>query len=226
MPLEEAAVRLAGWGFLATPDLPDRPGPARLLVAIRKVPTLLHYDPERVEFWVAPDGRGRRRTIDWETPMPLASPFSWGPVRIGDRLGVTNDYLSFGGQLRADRIGDVLALVFESPAPILRRGGHSQPWDPGAAGMGAFFARLLVPVGATHAFEARVNAAEPLVRYAAFVADFVERCRRHPQLRVADGSLWVLLRAEERRLERDHPAAWQAGAELLAAGTGDLAASR
>jgi hypothetical protein len=225
MPLEAGAARLAGWGFLATPDLPDRPGPARLLIAIRQAPTLLHYDPERVEFWVAPDGRGRRRTIDWETRMPLTSPFSWGPVRIGDRFGVTNDYLSFGGRLRADLVGDIRTLVFESPAPILRRGGHSQPWDPGAAGMGAFFARLLVPVGATLEFEARVNAAAPLVRYAAFVADFVDRCRRHAQLRVADAQLWVLLGAEERRLRRDHPAAWRAGAELLATGMQDVTAS-
>ena len=44
----EAAQRLADWGFLAEPDLPDRPGPAYLLVALRDRPTLRHYDPEVV----------------------------------------------------------------------------------------------------------------------------------------------------------------------------------
>ncbi len=47
-----AAELLADWGFLADPDLPNRPGPAFLLVAIRAKPTLRHYDPELVEYWV------------------------------------------------------------------------------------------------------------------------------------------------------------------------------
>src|SRR5262245_54573126 len=41
-----AAHRLDRWGFLADPDFPDRPGPASLIVALRDVPTLRHYDPE------------------------------------------------------------------------------------------------------------------------------------------------------------------------------------
>ncbi len=212
-----AAVRLASWGFLASPDLPDRPGPAHLLVAIRPKPTLRHFDPESVTFWVADAGRGRRVTIDGDTAMPLAIPFSWGPIRIVDRLGITNDYLTFGGQLSADRIDDAIVLVFVSPAPLLRRGGHSQPLDPGAAGIGAFLARILVPVGSVPDLEPRLSAAQPLVRYAAFVADFVARCRGHRELRIDDPSLWVLFRAEEMRLRRDHPEDWTAGEDLLAA---------
>ena len=44
------ATELAGqvdhWGFVAQPDLPDRPGPAFLLVALRPAPTLQHYRSE------------------------------------------------------------------------------------------------------------------------------------------------------------------------------------
>src|ERR671925_423881 len=112
-----AALRLADWGFLATPDLPDRPGPASLLVAIRPRPTLRHYDPEVVQLWVPEDGHGARRLIDQTTAMPLALEFTWGPIRIEDRLHVVNDYLSFGGRLTADRIDDATILVFVSPAP-------------------------------------------------------------------------------------------------------------
>jgi hypothetical protein len=38
--LSAAAQRLAPWGFLADPDLPDRPGPASLIIALRAQPTL------------------------------------------------------------------------------------------------------------------------------------------------------------------------------------------
>ena len=44
-----AAGLLANLGFLAGSDLPARPGPAYLLVALRPAPTLHHYDPERVD---------------------------------------------------------------------------------------------------------------------------------------------------------------------------------
>ena len=58
---KHAAELLADWGFLADPDLPDRPGPAFLLVAIRATPTFRHYDPELVEYWITgPRGFGVR----------------------------------------------------------------------------------------------------------------------------------------------------------------------
>ena len=50
-PPSAVADRLADWGFLANPDLPDRPGPAELLVAIRPRPSFRHFDPEIVEYW-------------------------------------------------------------------------------------------------------------------------------------------------------------------------------
>ena len=43
------ATELAGqvdhWGFVAHPDLPDGPGPAFLLVALRPAPTLQRREP-------------------------------------------------------------------------------------------------------------------------------------------------------------------------------------
>ena len=72
---------LANWGFLAEPDLPDRPGPAWLLVAIRPVPTLRHFDPELVEYWVSEKGRGRRD--DHVRDADAAEP----PVLVGTHPG-------------------------------------------------------------------------------------------------------------------------------------------
>ena len=212
-----AAGCLADWGFLASPDLPDRPGPARLLVAIRRVPTLRHFDPELVEFWVSEEGRGRRATISYATAMPLERDYSWGLIRITDRLRVSNEYLTFGGRLAADVVDATVVLVFTSPAPLLRRGGHSQLWDPAAEWMAGFFARLMVAVDYAPGFEARVVSADPLVRYAAFVGDCTAGFRASSTRRLDQPAMWALMEEEERRLRSDHPEAWDAGDRLLAA---------
>lgn len=209
----EAAQRLAGWGFLATPDLPDRPGPASLLVAIRARPTLHHYDPELVTYWVSEGGRGRPRTLTYASALPVDEEVSWGRIRLTDRLAVSNEYLTFGAYLVADMVDGVLVACFTSDAPLLRSGGHSQGWDPGGEQLGAFFGRLILAVDYVPGFEARLAAARPLERYAAFVADAVRRYRASRTLRDRS-ALWPLLAAEARRLAERDPAAWRAGLDL------------
>ena len=97
---------LENLGFVARSDLPDRPGPAYLLVAFRPAPTLRHYDPELVQYWATSDGRGTLRTLTRKTTLPIDTEFSWGMVRIVDRLKVSNEYLTFGGRLAAAGILD------------------------------------------------------------------------------------------------------------------------
>lgn len=209
-----AATMLADLGFLASSDLPDRPGPAYLLVALRDAPTLRHYDPEAVEYWVSEGDRGVRRTLTRDTALPIDIEFSWGLVRIVDRLHVTNEYLTFGGRLTADAIDGVRVAVFTSPAPLLRRGGHSQGWDRGADNLGAYFARLMVSVDYAPGFERCVARADPISRYAAFVADAMARYRASSVLRAEQPELWSLLQAAERRLRTEHPVEWAAGEGL------------
>ena len=173
-----AAELLADWGFLADPDLPDRPGPAYLLVAIRAKPTLRHYDPELVEYWVTDDkDHGVNETITFASRLPRQGEFSWGRISVIDRKGVANRYLTFGGTLRAERINGEVICVFESPAPLLRRGGHSQGWDTGAHSVGGFFGRFRAAAGYQHEFERRAAHTDPVTRYAAFVNEFVTRYR-------------------------------------------------
>jgi hypothetical protein len=212
--------RIAEWGFLSNPDLPDRPGPAYLLVALRPVPTLRHYDPESIEYWVTEAGRGRQRRLTRATPMPLSEPFSWGMIRLVDRLHVTNEYLTFGGRLDAGTVDDATVVAFTSPAPLLRRGGHSQGWDAGADLVGAFFARLMVGVDYRSGFEATIADASPTARYAAFIRDAEDR-RRAGRTSSTDSELGRLIRHEASRLRVDAPEAWAAGAELLAASGAD-----
>ena len=209
-----AARLLRDWGFLAVPDLPDRPGPAYLLVAIRAAPTLRHFDPELIRFWATEGQKGVQRFLSRGSPLPVDREFSWGLVQIEDRLKVTNEYLAFGGHLSAEMIDDELIAVFSSPAPLLRRGGHSQPWDRGADSIGAYFGRFLADVACSPAFEAEAADADPVARYAAFLADAVERYRESRVLRVVDPDLWALLRAEEHRLQAQHPSEWAQGQHL------------
>lgn len=221
-PIDEALLapapseRLADLGFVAGPDLPDRPGPAFLLVALRDAPTLRHYDPERIEYWVSEHGRGVRQELTRDTPMPIDGPFSWGMIRLSDRFGVSNEYLAFGGRLSAAAVDGATIAVFTSPAPMLRRGGHSQIWDEGTEQLGAFFARLIAAVDTFPGLETRLATADPLVRYALFLADVVERYRASAELRALDPTVWVVLRAEEQLLRREHPDEWREGTAILA----------
>jgi hypothetical protein len=149
-----------------------------------------------------------------ETRLPIDADFSWGLIRIVDRLHVTNEYLTFGGRLTADAMDGVVVAVFTSPVPLLRRGGHSQGWDRGADNLGAYFARLMVPVDFAPGFERRIARANPTTRYAAFIADAMARCRASSVLRAGQPELWSLLGAEERRLRAGWPDEWAAGNAL------------
>jgi hypothetical protein len=209
-----AAPLLADLGFLSSSDLPARPGPAYLLVALRDKPTLQHYDPESVEYWVSLAGRGTRRLLTRSSQLPFETDFSWGLIRIMDRLRVTNEYLTFGGHLSVDLVGDAAVAAFVSPAPLLRRGGHSQGWDPGAETLGAFFGRFLLAVDYTPGFEGNAAEADPIARYAAFVGDAMTRYRSSPILRAQQADLWNVLQAEERRLRAAHPTEWARGETL------------
>jgi hypothetical protein len=211
----DIASRILPWGFLVHPDLPDEPGPAFLLVGIRPAPTLRHYDPEAVDYWVTEAGRGERRTLTHATPMPRSENFSWGQIRLVDRLGVSNEYMTFGGHLDAAAVDDVVVAAFASPAPLLRRGGHSQAWDLGADAIGAFFGRLMVAVDFRPGFEAALAAAPPLTRYAAFVRDRIARFHRDPEASSLDAALARLLAAEGVRLERAARGHWDAAGALL-----------
>ncbi|HET7027546.1 MAG TPA: hypothetical protein VFI28_07630 [Candidatus Limnocylindrales bacterium] len=212
----DAARRLGDWGFVAHADLPDAPGPAFLIVSLRDRPTLRHFDPEVIELWRAEAGRGVRRTIDRHTRLPGDARFSWGSIRVVDRVHAVNVYVTFGGRVLADDVDGARVVVLVSPAPLLRSGGHSQTADTAADDVAAFFARLVGAIEERPGLEGRLAAASPISLYAAFLEDAANRLHRSPSLAATRHDLCAIVAAERARLHRDERAEWEAGTGLLA----------
>jgi hypothetical protein len=209
---------LADLGFsLINSGRPDAPSGANLLVALRATPTLHHFDPEAVTYWTSVEGRGRPIRLDSETALPLEVLVSWGGVRVVDRLGVDNRFLTFGGTLRAVVLDDAESVAaLRSPGPIARGGGHSQGLDPLEAEIGAFFGRLMVPVDFEAGAETRLAATPPLELYAAFIRDARDRLAAAAGFRTAETGFAGWVTAQAARLVAHEPEAWAAGADLLA----------
>jgi hypothetical protein len=212
-----AAQRLQHLGFLLESPSSGETTGWRLLVALRSQPTLEHFDVEVVRFWRTGDDRkGHPRELNVETPAPLRTEFSWGPLALVDRREAQNEFATLGGELRVDRAGPgMIVAAFASPGPILRLGGHSQAADAEGLELGAFFGRMMVPIDFEPGVEQAISAATPLERYAAFVAFEESRYSSHAALRAEEGAAASVIAGEAHRLASDEPASWDAGQELL-----------
>jgi hypothetical protein len=206
-------------GFSVVTDVdPANPAATELVVAVREEPTLRHFDPEVVAFWAPENGRSRPREVDRDSRMPFSGRYEWGRISIADRLGLTNQWLSFGGTVRAaDLDDDTTVVLFHSPAPIQRWSGHSQGLDLLTPEMGAFFGRLMIPIDFEPGAEGRIVSTDPLVLYCAFVSDATARSSRSSRYLQADRPFVSWADGEARRLRAAEPAAWAYGGELLRA---------
>jgi hypothetical protein len=215
--LADTARELANLGFeLRDGSLPGtHPGP-RLLVALRDHPTLEHFDPEEVTFWEARAGRGRLATLARAGAVPATRPWSWGPIHVTDRIPVSNQFLGFGGTLLVGTLDATTMLAaFTSRAPIVRWAGHSQGVDPLVDEIGAFFARLMVPIDYQEGAEARVAEANPEALYAMFLEHSLARLRHSARLRDSDPKVTGWIEHESHRLAHDAPTQWRDGQALL-----------
>jgi hypothetical protein len=214
--IDEAARHVERLGFLdVNGTAPQAGGGANLVVALRERPVLTHFDPERVEHWVAVDGRGRPAEITRATVLPLERPFSWGTIRVVDRLEVYNSFLTFGGTVRAvARDAATTLVVLSSHAPILRSTGHSQGVDLSTGEVGAFFARMMIPIDFTPGAEARIAASSPVTVYAAFHASVHGRLDESDDLRESHPEFDAWCRRERQRLATLFGADWEAGQTL------------
>ncbi len=215
---DEAARHVEHLGFLdVNGTSPGAPGGANLVVALRAQPALTHFDPERVEHWVAASGKGRPAEITRKTAVPLERPFSWGTIRVVDRLEVFNSFLAFGGTVRAvARDPATTLVVLSSHAPILRSTGHSQGVDLSTGEVGAFFARMMIPIDFTPGAEARIAEASPMALYAAFHASVQARLEASSELRASHPEFAAWCGRERGRLAGLFGPEWEAGRALAA----------
>lgn len=201
-------------GFLLVPGAPFARGRAYLLVALRSAPTLAHFDPERVDYWTNVGGRGMAASLDWPSHAPEMQEFSWGLIRVVDRLNVSNEFVCFGGRLEIERVDDVKVAVFSSEAPILARGGHSQDWEVGSQEIYAYLGRLRAAADPRATLERHLASMSPVARYAAFVAESVETIAAGERRADWRWASRLTLLDERRRLRDQYPADWTAGDEL------------
>jgi len=214
--LNSVGPRLANLGFeLVEPDKTQGEETSHLLIALRPKPTLQHYDPETISYWTSDGARGHPASLDRETRFPIDTDYAWGEIELTDRLGVKNEFLSFGGAVIARMTPDATVLIdYSSHAPILRWSGHSQASDPLAAEVGAFFARIKVPIDFAPGAEALVAKAAPRTFYCAFVQFVRERLMQAHGLREANRWLADWSSRESQRLEPAAADHWQAAIEL------------
>jgi len=207
---------LANLGFeLVEPDHSAPDDTSHLLAALRPQATLRHFDPETIGYWITDSDRGRAASLDREERFPVVADFAWGRITLTDRLGVKNEFLSFGGTMRAQMTDDTTVLAdFSSHAPILRWSGHSQSTDPLAAEVGAFFARIKVPIDFVPGAEAMVAKATPRTLYCAFIQYVRERLGQGRTLREANRWLAEWSSRESQRMDATANEHWRAAAEL------------
>jgi peptidoglycan hydrolase-like protein with peptidoglycan-binding domain len=216
--LRQAAERLARLGFVVVNGShPEETGTAQLLVALRSRPTLEHFDTELVEHWTTIGGRGRIEEITRSTPIPRQGTFSWGTIRAVDRVEAFNSFMGFGGDVTLAALdAETTIVVFESPALIVRSTGHSQSVDPLTSEVGAFFARMKVPIDFSPGAEQRIAALSPRALHAAMLASLQRRYARTEALREAHPAIAAWASREARRMRDEHAADWEAGAQLAA----------
>jgi hypothetical protein len=214
--VDQAGRVLSGLGFeLLEPDRMSGSDTSHLLVAIRPTPTLSHFDPESIDLWVTTEGKGRPLRLDRETRYPLTVDYTWGLISLTDRLGVTNQFLSFGGTLRAVMTPEATVMAdFSSRAPIIRGSGHSQSVDPLAAEAGAFFGRIKVPIDFVPGAEAMLAKAAPRTLYCAFIQTVRERLLQARTLRESNRWLADWTNRESQRMEASAPDHWKAALDL------------
>lgn len=214
--LEGVGRLLAGLGFeLVQPDRTGVDDTSHLLVALRAKPTLQHFDPDSIDYWITDGARGHAAKLDREARFPVVADYAWGRLTLTDRLDVKNEFLSFGGTLRAQMTADATVLVdFSSHAPILRWSGHSQSTDPLASEVGAFLARIKVPIDFVPGAEALVSKAAPSTLYCAFIQFVRERLAQAHALREANRWLTEWSSRESQHMETAAPDHWRAASEL------------
>ncbi|MCS7061124.1 MAG: hypothetical protein RMN25_08140 [Anaerolineae bacterium] len=109
------------WGYLLLPDAhPYAPGQHRLLIAMREVPTEMHFDPESIRLRMGESGD----SLNWSTirlkyPLYGQRQVGLGRISISDRVDKRIEFFTYGGTIEAIHEHDQIVYALRSSAPIL-----------------------------------------------------------------------------------------------------------
>jgi len=195
---------MENWGYLLIHKLhPDSPGCRELLIALRRVPTEKHFDPEEVRLWLRDDyGFARLNTFTVETARLEASPepkhICPGLVVLGDRKGKQVEFFTFGGLLGIILGSGEVILRLRSPAPILL---VTEEQEDAASRLAIETEALMGEVHARWGKEdegylRQLAQVDPFEFYIASLNTILKRYQEHPTLQEEDPELYNLVQDE------------------------------
>lgn len=117
----ELFTQMQAWGYyLPTKSHPHSPGYPGLYVAVRRLPTESHYDPESVELCLLTAREVVERVhLTRHSHIPHVQRVCPGRVSLHDRFNKRADFYTYGAQLQGVGSQDEVIYVFTSSAPIL-----------------------------------------------------------------------------------------------------------
>lgn len=113
--------RMEDWGYYLLPKShPDSPGYTGLIIAIRKIPTRLHFDPESIHLRLSDENNlASWMTLRLNSPVSKSMQVCPGRVVLTDRVNKRIYFFVFGGTLEAVTIPGERVYSVYSPAPVL-----------------------------------------------------------------------------------------------------------
>ena len=161
----------SGFELVGRPH-PRSPGFGGLFVAMRRIHTGRHYDPELIQLQLS-DGQGypAAATLHMDSDLGERTQVCPGQIEIADRVNKRIGFFTFGGEIDAARVEGLTIFTIRSPAPIVSlpdRFSDEMTDQQLASGTEALWARLRVRWGVNDAaFMRRMASIHPLELYAA-----------------------------------------------------------
>lgn len=193
--------RMEHWGYILTDrPHPDSPGYGRLLVAIRRVPTQEHYDPEAIHLQLCEShGSVVRTSLHLDSPMREPSKVCPGRIELTDRVDKRRGFFCYGGAIDAENVPDETVFDLTSSAPILELTDSlaEETSDQLVSETEALWAKIRVQWGADDSgFMRSLSSLEPLALYAATVMSLWDKYNGSRMLRQTFPEFYAVLRHE------------------------------
>jgi len=198
--------RMHAWGYqFAYRHHPESPGFATLMVAIREMPTRMHFDPETIRV-LAPmeDGAVSWVTFHYHNRSVPEKPIGYSRIILKDRREKAIAFYTFGGSIRSIvRPGENIFII-QSEAPILDLSSEkdilaAELADEAEIVLAKMRARL---AGQAQEFHRRMCALSPEQRYFGTIRSILAQLGSERQLRQERESLRWLLQREVRFLRK------------------------